>query len=189
MVDVKIEQITHNKWLNLFKANYQIRGTPVEWFYASRKKDQTVVEKSKIDGVIIIPIIIDRHGHKRFILIDEWRSPLLDREITFPSGLIDSGEDIMKAARRELKEETGFNLKRVFRISPPVFSSSGTTDESVSFVFAEVEGEISDLYQEKTEDIRVFILDEENIGELLFNDTLKINAKAWAILWGFYISE
>ena len=51
------------------------------------------------------------------------------------TGLVESGEPIETAVRRELKEETGLELISIDSISPLTYSSSGLSDETAAVAF------------------------------------------------------
>ena len=70
-------------------------------------------------------------SENKLVITREYRVPLDDYEVGFPAGLVDAGESVEQAVRRELKEETGLNLSRVICTSPPLYPSAGMTDESV----------------------------------------------------------
>tara|TARA_B100000780_G_scaffold230509_1_gene170242 strand:+ start:814 stop:1299 length:486 start_codon:yes stop_codon:yes gene_type:complete len=67
------------------------------------KKDELyhyIVEPS---NVILLPII-----RKLFLIVEQKRIPINKKNFEFPSGWIDKGEKPVKAAKRELFEETGY---------------------------------------------------------------------------------
>ena len=97
----------------------------------------------------------------------------------FPAGLLDPGEDIAIAAGRELHEETGLDLIKVYRHSPALFPSAGITDETIAMVFAEVEGTPSIRHNEDSEDIEVFMMDREEVRDLLDRNDIVFGARAW----------
>ena len=187
---MKINKLTNHKWLNLFNATKVMEdGSPLNWIYASRKKEQTLEAKEKADAVIIIPIVKDdvriemsskRIRRYSLITISEYRIPIMDYEIGFPAGLIDGDEDAIDTAKRELREETGLDITRIIHVSPVVYSSAGMTDESIIYVYCEAEGTISNDKNEKSEDIRIIKMNDEDLSVLR---TLgKIGAKAYPIL-------
>ena len=101
------------------------------------------------------------------------------------AGLMNRGETITQAAQRELFEETGLTLRRVMRRSPPVYSSSGMTDESVTMVFAECDGAPSNAANESSEDIQVVFVGVDEAGKLIDAPGVKIDVKTWMALSAF----
>jgi ADP-ribose pyrophosphatase len=189
-----VDQLSNNKWLNLFKAHYtDLSGKQREWLYASRKPLEDHGSEDKADAVIIVPFIeseksnnayFDLHGNNNYslVLIKEYRIPIRDYEIGFPAGLIDDGEDIETTVRRELKEETNLDVKKILHIGPPVYSSAGMTDESTSFVFVLATGEPSAKNAHASEDIEVITMDNNDIATSQEIWHGKIGAKAYPIL-------
>ena len=61
-----------------------------------------------------------------------------------PKGHVDPGESEVETALRELHEETGLNLVKVYRHSPAIFSSAGITDEAIAMArgFGEIEARV-----------------------------------------------
>ena len=83
----------------------------------------------------------------------EFHAPLSTYELSLPSGLINAGELANDAAIREFNEETEMTLSRVIHVSPPLASSAGLTDETVSLIYGEATGSISREHQTEHEDI------------------------------------
>jgi ADP-ribose pyrophosphatase len=115
----------------------------------------------------------------------EYRVPLADYGYGFPAGLIDEGETVQEAARRELKEETGLEITRFIKIGPCIYSSAGMTDESVSMVYIECDGDPSNDRNEGSEDIEVVFVSREEAIQLCEDASLKFDAKAWIVLINF----
>ena len=181
----EFKKLTNNKWLNLFSVKgINKKGEKIHWEFVSRKEKPFT--NSKVDAVIIVPIFVEGGKEKELVVTKEFRVPLMDYEYGFPSGLIDEGETIKEAARRELKEETGLDIVKFLEISNPVYSSAGLSDESCVIVFAKVTGIISNKGQEDTELIETVLMDIIDIKNLLEDKTKKIGGKAWGILWHYF---
>ena len=187
----EIQKITDQKWLNLFRTRWENRGQTGEWIFASRKEmPKPGKEMPEADAVIIVPIHVHKNpvNHKeirRLIVNREFRIPLDDYEYGFPAGIKMPGEAITDCAKRELKEETGLTLTEIKRISPPIYSSTGLTDESVVMVFAECSGEVSDEGLDATEELTVQFLDISQVSLLASNHHLKQSCKLWPVLMMF----
>jgi ADP-ribose pyrophosphatase len=179
------KKLTNLKWLNLFTVSYVDRNRVHKiWQIASRVKEPKCVTRdfAKPDAVVMVPF---HKSKKKMVITKEYRVPLADYEYGFPAGLIDKGETIQEAARRELKEETGLELTRFIKIGPPIYSSAGMTDESVSMVYIECDGAPSTDANEGSENIQVIFVSREEALRLCEDASLKFDAKAWIVLINF----
>ena len=181
----EIKKITEQHHLNLFSLSYlDQRGSEKSWVFASRKKVPEVADNRPpaADAVVIVPL----HRKKnKLVMIREFRVPLGGFQYGFPAGLVDPGETVEGAAARELREETGLGLESVLRTSPPIYSSSGMTDESISLVFANCGGEMDLSGNEASEEISVLFLSPKEAKNLLDTPGLKFDVKSWIILAHF----
>ena len=184
-MDYTIKKLTDCRWLNLYDVDYNHNGRSGQWTMCSRKENP-IAEANRLDAVVIIPILETPEG-KRLVVTKEYRVPIGGYEYGFPAGLIDAGESVETTVKRELKEETGLDLKRIRHISMPVFSSAGMTDESCVMVIVEAQGEVSNQYLEDNEDIEALPMQPKDITELLNSDNF-IAAKAWGILYHYHLT-
>jgi len=98
------------------------------WEYASRKN---------LSGIVGIIAVTDK---KELLLIEQFRPPVGKIVIEIPAGLagdIKGSEDeaLVKAARRELLEETGYTARTFKRVASGV-PSAGICDEVITLFFA-----------------------------------------------------
>ena len=88
-----------------------------------------------------------------------------------PAGIIDPGEVAEQSAVREIKEETGFDLKvykggnEAFR--RPFYMGPGFTDESNGTVFGTIHVEEVEQQLESAERIQVMLADKEQVKRIL----------------------
>ena len=94
-------------------------------------------------------------------------------------------ESLEETARRELMEETGLTISRFNRISPPIYSSAGMTDESVAMVYVECQGTPSTAANTESERIEILLVSPEGALGLIKDTTLKFDAKAWLVVSRF----
>jgi len=179
------DKLTNLEWLNLFNVDYIDQdGRHRSWQIASRSKSPKCITRkfNMPDAVVIVPF---HRAENKVVIIKEYRVPLADYEYGFPAGLIDPGETIEQAAQRELQEETGLMVTRFLKISAPLYSSTGMTDESVAMVYAECNGQPSTAGNKGSELIEVQLLTRSQASQMCENPALKFDVKAWLVLVRF----
>ncbi|MDA8387162.1 MAG: NUDIX hydrolase [Nitrospiraceae bacterium] len=121
------------------------------------------------DGVVIIvPVTEDRE----FLLSRQSRVVNGNYTIEFPAGLINPGEGVMDAARRELIEETAFEGAS-YRLLLENIISTGSNAERWTAVLARgvrpAADDIKALYPaDESEDIEVLRVPEASLADFLF---------------------
>ena len=134
------------------------------------------------DAVCIVPELPDGS----YLMIKEFRYPVNGVFAAFPAGLIDEGEDIATTVDRELREETGYRLRKdidqpIRALAQPGFSSVGMTDENVLVVFAKVD-KAGDAHPESNELIESFILPGDSIRNFLDTTTYFLGTRVQLLL-------
>ncbi len=177
--------VAQSKFVTLFEVAYtDKKGNARRWHLVSRDTQPKCITgaQSRPDAAIIVPY---HRRESKLVVIKEYRVPIGDYQYGFPAGLMDPGEALAVTAGRELKEETGLDLVHIYRHSPAIFSSAGITDESIAMVFAEVEGSPSLHHNGDSEDIEVFLMDRQEVRELLQRSDLFFGARAWLAMDAF----
>lgn len=177
--------ITKIKFVTLFAISYVDRkGNAKRWYMVSRGEQPRCItgDKHRPDAAIIVPY---HRREKKLVVIKEFRIPVGGYQYGFPAGLLDPEEDLTTAAGRELHEETGLELVKVYRHSPAIYSSAGITDEAIAMVFAEVDGTPSCQHNEDSEDIEVFLMDQHQVSDLLQRKDIVFGARAWIVMDAF----
>src|SRR5215210_4642894 len=120
-----VEKLTQERWVNLFAAKFEHNGHSGRWVFASRQEAPHLGVVGA--AVIIVPVLRTPGQEPRLVMIREFRVPVGSHMFGLPAGLIDEGESVEEAIRRELLEETGFELEAVHRVTQPLLSSAGLT--------------------------------------------------------------
>ncbi len=174
--------LTDRKFVNLFEIIYSDKnGNERKWDFVSRQNPPKIGTKAfdVVDAVIIVPWHV---SSSRLVVIKEFRMPLNDYQYGFPAGLVDPGEIPEQSAVRELYEETGLKATVIRRSSPPIYVSSGLTDESIVMVYLDCEGEPSNRNAGSAEDIETVFLSRQDAKEMCADPDLKVDVKTWLVM-------
>lgn len=172
-----VKKLTDYRWINLYEIEFVNPDNRMgSWIYSSRHAPKA----KEFDAIVVIPIVPSPEGNK-LILVKEWRFPIQNYEIQNIAGLVEDGEDVTEAARRELLEEAGYELTKVTHVSPILISSAGLSDEAVRVLFVECKPG-SGQALEQHEDIEVMLVDLEQIREIMRNPPYPIDGKCWHTL-------
>jgi ADP-ribose pyrophosphatase len=82
-------------------------------------------------AVAVIPLLGDK-----MIVVEQYRKPLEKSQVEIPAGKLDSGEEPLTAALRELEEETGYKSDNI-RLVSSFYTSPGFADEIIHLYIAE----------------------------------------------------
>ena len=181
MVLKELIKIHEGKYLSYYVARYENKlGHIKEYEFISRDKNLTIdtFGHTMPAGVGTVPFNMDR---TKVLLQAEFRLATNKFVYNFPAGLIDKGETALEAAKRELKEETGVDLKVVEAVLSPSYASQGTSDEMMQIVICRCEGEIAPSCFEDEEIIAKWYTKEE-IKKLL-NDGAFMSVRTQMFLW------
>ena len=164
----KIEKKTDTPFLNFYEFEAFHRDGSLSkypYYVASRAKKiedlKAVSHENKPDGVVLYGVYGENKD--RVVLIRQYRYPLGGYCYEFPAGLVEPGEDMLKAGIREMYEETGLTFTPVDAgsYSRTFFTTIGMTDESCGTVYGYCSGEPTNCHQEASEEIQVVIADRE----------------------------
>lgn len=165
-----ITKQTKNRFLNIYELESVKRdGETIPYYLASRAdriEDLKLrrEDKSKADAVMICAVAGDC-----LVLEKQFRFTIDDYVYEMPAGLIEKGESLEEAAKRELFEETGMRLTVMHghHSSRSYYSSVGLTDESICTIYGYASGTPTSENEEDTEDIQVVLADRRECIRIL----------------------
>ena len=132
------------------------------------------------EGVSILPF------HNGNILLQrQYRYPVRSWQWELPGGFVDPGETPEKAAVRELKEETGYGVKKLQPLGA-FYPSFGSTNEKI-WLFAAECGGAGDSAREPGEVIRLTEMSEGAFRKLVAEGEFMHGAGLAA--WARYVSN
>lgn len=157
------------------------------WLTMKQRGRWEYVERNNPGGAAIIIAVT---GENRVLFVEQFRVPIQQRTIEMPAGLVgdleqNAHEDALRAATRELEEETGYTCAHMEPIhSGP--SSAGMSTEIMHFVRARGLRKIGAGGGDDTEDIIVHEVPAETAGPWLLQKAAEgysIDPKLFAGLW------
>ena len=178
-----IKKIHEGKFLTYYVARYITKeGHIKDYELISRDKNLTLEKfgNNLPAGVGMVTFSSDK---KKILLQKEFRMATNNWVYNFPAGLIDQGESVEEAAKREVREETGCEIKEIEVVLPPSYASQGTSDEMMSIVICTVEGEIKDsIYEE--EEIEAKWYTKQEVDKLIKEGAfMSVRTQMFLYLW------
>lgn len=163
---IDLKKIHKGKFLSYYEAIYENENHHQKRYeFISRNPSLTkeTFGNNKPAGVGMVCFSMDK---KKVLLEAEFRLACNRFVYNFPAGLIDEGETPAEAAKREIKEETGVEIKEIIKELSPSYASQGTSDELMVIVIAKCEGEIAKSCYEDEEIVAKWY-DKEEVRKLL----------------------
>ena len=172
------------RFIHFYKAEYETeKGNTKVYEMVSRDGNITGLENGikndRCDAVILIITSVDG---KKILLNKEFRMAVGDFAYNFPAGLIDPGESLEEAARRELWEETGLKLETIEEVLPISFSAVGITNEKSRCIIGTASGEFAPSTSDE-EEIEADWYDKEQVKELLKGSSFAARTQAYCWWW------
>ncbi len=151
------------------KIVYESKIFTVKELFVRQKngKVKTWYTVQRIPVVCILPIT---SGNEVF-LVSQHRVVLGKDTIELTSGFVENNEDFLKAAKRELKEETGIQAKRWDELAS--IQSSGGSLQAPFYLFLARDLEFGKTEFDEDEDIRVLKMSLEDAVQKVLSEEIK----------------
>ena len=178
-----LKQVHKGKFLSYYVASFLNKdGQVKEYEFISRDSTLTLEKfgHNVPAGVGLVALNKDR---TKVLLQAEFRLATNHFVYNFPAGLIDKGETVEEAAKREIKEETGLDLVEIKDVLPPSYASQGTSDELMQLVICTCEGEIKESIFADEEIIAKWYTKEEVKNLFLQNSYMSVRTQMFLYMW------
>ncbi len=119
---------------------------------------------------------------RNLIMVRQWRHGTREIEVEFPAGLVDPGEEPQRAASRELKEETGFEVGTIRRIG--VTHPNLAYQSNTCFTFlAEGCRKVAEPEFDRGEHVETFLVAPGELSTLIRDGRIRSAVSLSAVLW------
>jgi ADP-ribose pyrophosphatase len=124
-------------------------------------KNQYYHYLKEVNNVLVIPVI-----NNQFIIVEQKRIPINKKNFEFPVGRVDLGESNIKAANRELLEETGYKARAPLIKLVSFFADPGRNIRKVYCYYTKD----LELVSKPEKGIKIHLVKKKRIEELISNN-------------------
>jgi 8-oxo-dGTP pyrophosphatase MutT (NUDIX family) len=155
-------------WFSVHRHDRQSQASGVEHdFYLIETRD----------WINVIPVLPDG----RIVFVKQYRQAAERFGLEVPAGIIDEGEDMLEAGRRELAEETGFG-EGEWTFLGSFYSNPALIRNHVHVFVARNIRPVAEQSLDEEEEIDVVLLDRQQVRQAIFDGTIH-NAVTLAVLY------
>lgn len=148
---VKSDRLYEGRIINVRKDTVRTSGGVLS--------TREIVEHSP--AVVIVPFVDPTH----LVLVKQYRRAIDRVLIEFPAGMMNPGEAHLEAAKRELKEETGYSAATLHFLSEN-FPTPGFCDE-LFYMYLAQDMTLGDTQMDEDEEVETFIVSISEFESLI----------------------
>lgn len=117
------------------------------------------------------------------VLINKEFRLAVNREVyNLPAGLIDYGETVEEAVKRELREETGVEVVKILKVLNPSFVSIGESNTTGVLVYLTAKG-VPHSEDNPVEEINPMWIDKQQALDILKTDAITARTQVILDMW------
>ncbi len=180
---LKITKILQSKYITRYDIDYETSDGHIKTYeMISRDPNITNFEQLHNNEPEAVVMIMFNNEKNKILLNKEFRLAMGDWIYSFPAGLIDPGENVEEAARRELMEETGLQIEKIDSILDKNYSAMGFSNEKNICLIGVAGGKFQPSTSSEEEIIAGWY-DKEQIRTLLKSAYFSARAQGFCYLW------
>lgn len=181
---IGIDKVYEGKFITRYDLTYETeKGNIKKYEMISRDKNLTTFDELREHKSQAVVLIIHSEDNSKILISKEYRMAVGEYAYNFPAGLIDPGETVEVAAKRELWEETGLTLTKVKDIWPISYSGVGLTNEQSQVIVGVAEGEFAPSTSDEEEIEAKWYTKAEMIELLKNSQEFAARTQAYCWLW------
>ena len=178
-----LEKVHQGKFVSRYDLKYETEdGLAKNYEMVSRNHEMKSFDDVRSEKTEAVVLIIHNEDKSSILLNKEYRMAVGNVAINFPAGLIDPGETVEVAARRELWEETGLELYKIEQIWPSSYSAVGLTNERSEVIVGLARGEFAPSTSTE-EEIEAGWYTKDEVKELLKGTNFAARTQCYCRLW------
>lgn len=178
-----IEKVQEGKFITRYNVTYETADGVIKVYeMISRDNDLETYEQLSHHKTDAVVLIMEDETRQKILLNKEYRMAVGGTVYNFPAGLIDAGETVEEAGRRELKEETGLDVIKVLDIIPDSYSAVGFSNEKNQCVVGIAGGKFQPS-NSSLEEIEAGWYTKEEVRELLKTELFAARTQAYCYVW------
>lgn len=161
---ISIQKVKDGKYLKNYELTYENKSGKQKIFEIVSHHDIKTEEElgNSVSGISIVAF---KDG--KLLLLHEFRMGVNRFVYNMCAGMKEKGETTEECVARELKEETGLDLKKIIKILPPSYAAVAISDISNQIIVAEVSGTLSSEFTSENEDIHANFYTKEEVAVLI----------------------
>ncbi|MGP1438860.1 MAG: NUDIX hydrolase [Treponema sp.] len=141
-------------------------------------EEKTFISLKSPEWVIVVPIV-KKNNEKYFVMVRQWRHGTSCVLQEFPGGVVNEGEALEIAAKRELEEETGYKAIKIEKLDS-LFPNPAIMQNMCHIFFAECEEHEGEQHLDDDEYIEISLVPYKdvimNMGKPPFQHALMSSA-------------
>lgn len=178
-----IEKVSEGKFLSFYNVNYET-ANGIEKTYEMVSRNHQLKEFHELHDKTPDAVVMIMHdeSNEKILLSKEYRMAAGDWVYNFPAGLVESGESLEEAARRELKEETGLDIIKIEDTLKESYSAVGLSNEKTVCILGIAEGSFQKS-SSPMEEIKAGWFTKQEVKNLLKNEKFAARTQIYLYMW------